>query len=299
MPANKPFTTELTDAVMEAACESARMNPAGASLLRFGENAIYGLATLPVVVRVGRLLAAAEKESQVARWLQGHKFPAARLALDFDEPMVIDGLPVTFWQKIDEIFEPITPSEFGTILHDLHRLPPPTDFELPKFSPMPKVENRLREIPDGYLTQYDIKFLHEKFEELAAKYEELTFILPRGPVHGDAHVGNLMRDQNGQIKLIDFEDFAFGPREWDAAVLSVRHQAFGWVTEDDYQRYVTAYGFDPIAWDGFPVIRAIRELNMTTWLAQTIGESSGVVTEVRKRISDLRDDQAPRNWRAY
>ncbi|GAB3914663.1 hypothetical protein GCM10029964_126530 [Kibdelosporangium lantanae] len=154
-------------------------------------------------------------------------------------------------------------------------------------------------MPEGQLDPDDIEFLRDKFKDLSTEYEQLRFVLPPGPIHGDAHVGNLMRARDGQIKLIDLEDFAFGPREWDAAVLSVRHQAFGWVTEEDYQRYVAAYGFDPIKWDGFPVIRAIRELNMTTWLAQTMGESADVADEVRKRISDLRDDQTPRDWRAF
>jgi thiamine kinase-like enzyme len=108
-----------------------------------------------------------------------------------------------------------------------------------------------------------------------------------------------MRSTDGNLYLIDFEDFAYGPREWDAAVLSVRHQAFGWASDAEYRSYADAYGFDPIDWPGFPVVRAARELNMTTWLAQTMDESPEVEAEVYKRLSDLRDDQAPRNWRVF
>jgi hypothetical protein len=299
MPATRPFTTGLTDAVLQVACESSGLNAAGASLLRFGENAIYRLPSVQVVVRIGRSLVAAEKEVNVARWLQDNRFPAAQLAPDLEEPVVIDGVPVTFWEYIEEDNAPITSAEFGTVLHDLHRLPNPTNFDLPPFSPMPKVEQRLRDIPQGYLDPSDIDFLRTRLKELSAEFERLSFVLPLGPIHCDAHPGNLMHTRRGEIKLIDFEDFAYGPREWDAAILSVRHQAFGWTSDEEYKSYVRAYGFDPTTWAGFPVIRAIRELNMTTWLAQTIGQSAEVKAEVVKRIADLRNDQAPRDWRAF
>jgi hypothetical protein len=62
---------------------------------------------------------------------------------------------------------------------------------------------------------------------------------------------------------------------------------------------VTAYGFDPIDWAGFSAVRAARELNMTTWLAQKFGESRRVDDEILKRIADLGDDQAVRQWRVF
>ncbi|MGH7745737.1 MAG: phosphotransferase family protein, partial [Candidatus Dormibacteria bacterium] len=118
-------------------------------------------------------------------------------------------------------------------------------------------------------------------------------------VHGDAHARNLMRSANGTIKLIDFEDFCHGPREWDIAVEAVRHQALGWVSENDYRSYVAEYGVDVIDWPGYPVVRAARELNMTTWLAQRLGQEEEIDVEVRRRISDLREDQSARHWRTF
>nr|WP_281287612.1 aminoglycoside phosphotransferase family protein [Amycolatopsis rhizosphaerae] len=250
-------------------------------------------------MRVGRSVDAARKEIRVARWLEEHGFPATRLAVDADGPDVVQGLPVTFWQYIPSDPEPITAAEFGKVLHDLHALPAPTSFALPDFAPMPKVEPRLEEIPGGCISPAELAFLRDRHEELAARFENLEFVLPPGPVHGDAHPGNLIRATDGSLQLIDFEDFAYGPREWDAAVLSVRHQAFGWASEEEYQAYITAYGFDAITWPGFPVIRAVRELNMTTWLAQLADQSAEIEAEVHKRIADLRDEQAPRHWRAF
>ena len=44
--------------------------------------------------------------------------------------------------------------------------------------------------------------------------QELTYALPTGPIHGDAHPGNLLTD-NGQVVLLDFEVASIGPWEWD------------------------------------------------------------------------------------
>lgn len=99
--------------------------------------------------------------------------------------------------------------------------------------------------------------------------------------------------------MIDLEDFAVGPREWDLCVEAIGYSQFGWITQEDYCAYVQAARFDPLEWSGFEVIRAIRELNMTSWLAQRLGESPEVDAEVKQRIRDLRDDEAPRHWAAF
>lgn len=298
MTTTKAFTSERTQAVFEAACAFAKLDAAGAKRVRFGENAIFRLADSSAVVRVGRSIPAATKEVLVAGWLAENGFPAATSLAGSEQPFVEDGLPVTFWNCLEEDDTPITPAEFGKLLHDLHALPHPTDFRLPAFSPMPKVEPRLQALK-GKLSEADLDFLRERYEELSEKFQDLEFPLPAGPVHGDAHPGNVMRAPDGTLNLIDFEDFAFGPREWDAAVLSVRHQAFRWASEAEYDSYTEAYGFDPISWPGFPVLRATRELNMTMWLSQTVDESAEVKAEVQKRIGDLRDDQAPRHWKVF
>ncbi|MDS0133701.1 MULTISPECIES: aminoglycoside phosphotransferase family protein [unclassified Amycolatopsis] len=298
MTSTKAYTTERTQAVFEAACAFAGLDATDAKRVRFGENAIYRLADGSAVVRVGRSIPAATKEVLVAGWLAENRFPAATVLEGNEQPFVEDGLPVTFWNCLEEDDTPITPAEFGKLLHDLHALPHPTDFRLPAFSPMPKVEPRLQALK-GKLPEADLDFLRDRYEELSERFQDLEFPLPAGPVHGDAHPGNVMRSPDGTLNLIDFEDFAYGPREWDAAVLSVRHQAFGWASEAEYDSYTAAYGFDPIDWPGFPVVRATRELNMTMWLSQTVDESAEVKAEVEKRISDLRDDQAPRHWKVF
>lgn len=294
------FTSERAEAVLIRACYLTRLDPQGATRLRFGENAIYNLPRENRVVRIGRSIVAAAKEVHIAGWLEDHEFPAVKLAPGFaDGPMIVDDLPVTVWHHVDQSDQAITTAEFGRILRGLHSLPRPVEFQLPQFHPMPKIIERIDQLAHTTIPESDLLFLRDKYAEILAAFDGLDFALPQGPIHGDAHPGNLMRTVSGEILLIDFEDFAHGPREWDAAVMSVRHQAFGWESAEDYRSYVEAYGFDPLEWSGYSVIRAARELNMTTWLAQKYGESRRVDAEISKRITDLRDDQAVRHWSVF
>jgi len=295
-------TTALTPGsahrVLERACRTVGLDAEDAVPARFGENAMYRLQDAALMARVGRSQEVARKEVHVAEWLASHDFPAVRLTDRLAQPLVVDGSPVTFWELITESDDPVTSADLGRLLRALHSLPAPTHFTLPQFDPMSKVVARLDGLSIDDFTSDDIEFLRDRHLDLERQFTRLHFVLPQGPIHGDAHTGNLIRSTDGQIKLLDFEDFCYGPREWDVAVESVRYRSFAWVSESDYRDYTAAYGFDALNWPGFQVVRAARELNMTTWLMQQIGQSPEVDAEVKLRIADLHDDDAPRRWRA-
>lgn len=72
------FTSERAARVVGAACRAAGLDGRGAELIRFGENALFRLASAPVVVRVARgeeWLPKARIEVAVSRWLAGEGFP--------------------------------------------------------------------------------------------------------------------------------------------------------------------------------------------------------------------------------
>lgn len=294
------FTPRLTRTALEEACLATGLNSSGAVLIRLGENAMYRLLGESVMARIGRSEEAARKEALVAEWLATHEFQAVRPAGHTSQPILTNcGLPVTFWEFIREDAQPVTSADLARILRELHALPAPTSFQLPEFTPMPKADERIRRLAGGLLANQDVEFLRYRHRQIAEEFRSIEFVLPAGPIHGDAHARNLMREANGQIKLIDFEDFCHGPREWDVAVEAIRHRALGWVSDDDYQSYVAEYGFDVLGWAGFRTLRAARELNMTTWLAQRLGQDADIDAEIRQRIADLRDDQSTRHWRAF
>lgn len=292
------FTPESTRKVLVAACRVASIESGGADLIRLGENALYRLADQPIIVRIGRSEVASTKEVAIARWLKSHRFPAATLA-DLDQPVMVDGTPVTFWNVIQESPVGVSSADLGYALRGLHAIPDDVGVGLPEFEPMPKVAERVAAYGSA-LSEADVKFLLSRKSELDARFRGVSFELPRGPVHGDAHEGNLMRDFSGLVHLIDFEDFCIGPREWDVCVEAVRYKSFRWIDGADYRTYVNAYGWDPLGWSGFPVVQAARELNMTTWLLQLSGHSDAVDQEIRRRIDDLaRGGSGPRQWQTF
>lgn len=295
---NPLLTPASAEVALADVCQRTGLDRNNAELLRMGENAIFRTAD-GVIVRIGRSPETSSKEVRVARWLEAAQFPAARLHDELPQPMMANGFSVTFWRFIRETAPPPSPADLGSVLQNLHSLVPSADLDLPMFSPIPKLAARLRDLPKGALPQSDTDFLRRRGDELQAEFETLQFELPAGVIHGDAHGGNLMRDENGAVLLIDFEDFAWGPREWDASMAAIRYQVFGRLSRSEYESYVSTYGFDPLLWSGFPVLRAIRELNMTAWLMQQLGQSAEVDAEVKKRLADLRNDQFPRFWGVF
>jgi aminoglycoside phosphotransferase (APT) family kinase protein len=296
--ADNAFTAKTTRATLERAGQAAGFDERGARLLRLGENAMFRLAE-PVVVRIARTAAYepdARKEVAVARWLEGEGYPAVR-ALAIDQPLVIDGRVVTFWEAISDEEVYGTPAEVAGLLVRLHSLIPPEALGLQPLEPFARAERRLEQ--NGWLSPGDRSFLRSRLEELRARYARLEFALPVGVIHGDASVGNVILDSGGQPVLIDLDGFALGPREWDLVLTAVYYDSFGWHTAAEYAAFVEVYGFDVMRWSGYPVLRDVREFLMVTWLSQKAGHDEQVAAEVRKRIAALRTDGSKRNWQPY
>jgi aminoglycoside phosphotransferase (APT) family kinase protein len=297
--AHAPFGSSSAWAAAEAACEAVGLNTRGARLIRLGENALFHLPNPNAVVRVARSMAYwedAQREVAVARWLASQGFPAARAYAGVPQSVEAAGQPVTFWEFIegrngdrDDI------ATLAELLSRLHKLPRPEGFTLPPDNPLGRVRRRLE---SADVTALDMEFLLGRLETLQARLPRLRFPLHAGPVHGDAHVENLMITTDGPV-MIDFERFAWGHPEWDLSVTATEYQTAGWWTQDEYARFVAAYGFDVTSWDGYPVLRAVHELKMTSWLAQNVAESRDVADEVAARIGTLRGQVPPGNWRPF
>ncbi|MFJ2031680.1 phosphotransferase enzyme family protein [Streptosporangium sp. NPDC087985] len=291
------FTPETLTDVMRSACHAVGFDPAGAELLRLGENAIYRLAAEGVVVRIARgqeRLPAVEKELCVAGWLQASGVPAIQAHPGVAQPVCIDGYPVSFW-------EAIIPAEPSPALGDLAGLirrfhaagDPPC--ELPEFDPLYQVEPRLDAAKA--VREEDTEFLRARCRELVKRYAELEFALPYGPIHGDAHLGNLLRASQ-DVVLLDFEVVALGPREWDLIPTSMAGERFG-LPDARYRAFCNAYGFDVRSWTGYTVLRDVRELTMTTWLMQNVGEDSRIAEEFALRVGSLREGDRDVVWHPF
>lgn len=294
------FTSAGAVRVAAAACRVAGLDGGGAELMRFGENALFRLASAPVVVRVARgpaYLPSARREVAVSRWLAQESFPAVRVVDDIEQPLMVDGHPVTFWHLIDDAGRPATYGELGTVLRELHGLSIPPHLGLPGFDAFGRADRRIEAAED--VTDDDRTFLRNRRQELSDRLARLDFGSGRGPVHGDAHTDNLMVDRQGRLHLIDLENFCADQPEWDLVVAAHEYARLGWVSDEEYVAFVRGYGRDLCDWPGFGVLAAVQEFKMTTWLMQNITEGPHIAEEVRVRLASLRDDHAPRDWRPY
>jgi aminoglycoside phosphotransferase (APT) family kinase protein len=285
--------------VLERACAIAGIDAAGARLLRVGSNAVYRL-TAPIIVRVSRPDADVDHTRRtvaVARWLESAGYPAVRV-VHVDQPIVIGRHTVTFWEALsDDGDQYASVAEVAAVLVELHQLTAPDDLHLPELSPFANAPQRIE--TSTWLSPDDRAFLTSMLAQMQDAYAGLEFTLPPGVIHGDASIGNVLRDRHGHPVVIDLDGFAVGPREWDLALTAIYYDSFGWHTREEYQDFVRVYGYDIMAWPGYPVMRAVREFLMVTWVIQKAAESDQAAAEATKRIAALRTGASRQDWQPY
>jgi Ser/Thr protein kinase RdoA (MazF antagonist) len=285
-----------TRAILRQACEVAGLSSDGARLLRLGSNAVYRL-TAPVVARIARPEAdtsAARRMVAVAQWLESVAYPAVR-ALPLDQPVMVDNHAVTFWEAVsDEGDEYATIDQVAEVIARLHKMTAPEDLGLPALQPFRNAGQRIAE--SRWLTEDDRAWMTSELVRLQAEYARLDFALPKGIIHGDANIGNVLRDENGKPVVIDLDDFATGPREWDLIQTAIYYDRFGWHTREEYETFTRVYGYDLLQWPGYPVLAAVREFIMVTWMVLKAAESDRTSTEARKRIHALRTEGSRKDW---
>lgn len=295
------FGADSARRVLARACRAANISDEGAELMRLGENALFRIPDRGgVVVRIARRMnywSDVQNEVNVSRWLNAIGFPAAS-TFDVEQPIAVDDHPVTFWSFIDG--RPGSNEDIaalGSVLQRLHALPPPQDFQLPNEHILGRVRARIESAP---ISDADAAFLMTRLVELEEAVEGLVYPLPLAPTHGDAHSENLMI-QAGRPILIDFERFAWGQPEWDLAMTATEYESAGWWSRDEYAAFTAAYGFDVRGWEaGYPTLRSVHEIKMTTWLMQNVDESDEIAQEYQARLRTLRGDPtAPRMWRPF
>jgi aminoglycoside phosphotransferase (APT) family kinase protein len=282
--------------VLAEAIARAGLHSRGAALLRVGTNAVFRLTDEPVVVRIGLTADARsrhEKEVRVARWLASIGIPAARLATSLEQPVVVRRLPITFWEWLPIEAEPPSMFELGLLLRRLHDAPTPVELEA--FDPLALPRARQAHTSTG---QAERTFLFWECERLADDCADLRFELSSGPIHGDLHVGNVVRS-GGQPVLLDFETFAEGHREWDLLPIAHGFDRFGSPSAREYQAFEVAYGFDIRSWPGYRLLARARDLVTTIWLMDRAEHDPTAAGEFRTRVADLRDGGSARTWRAF
>jgi aminoglycoside phosphotransferase (APT) family kinase protein len=275
------------------------IEPTGAELIRIGSNAVYWLRHRSIVARVGRRMDQfndVAREIAVSRWLLRVGVHAVH-ALDVSQPVLAEGHPVSVWESVNDREEYGSTKELGELLKALHALPTPSNIDLPALDPFDRLRWRIDRV--AVLSARDRAFLSSRHADLAAAYTRLDYVLPEGVVHGDASVGNVLRGRDGVAVLADLDGFAYGAREWDLIQTAMYYERYGWHTRDEYDAFVSAYGFDVMTWNGYPVLADIKELSMVTWMAQNAGSNVRAVGELAKRVRALRTGGRRDDWSPF
>ncbi|MFJ9583660.1 phosphotransferase enzyme family protein [Streptomyces acidicola] len=262
-----------------------------AELLALGENAVFAAGDL--VVKVGRsaeLLDRARRELDVAVWLAGADVPAVRAAEP--EPRLVDGHPVTLWQRLPDAVRPAEPRDLAGLLRLVHTLPDPP-FALPRRELLDGVERWLRLAGDA-IDPADAGFLRERRDGFAAAAAALVPHLPPGPIHGDALPRNVHVGPDGPV-LVDLETFSADLREHDLVVMALSRDRYG-MAAAAYDSFTAAYGWDVREWEGCSVLRGARETASCAWVAQHAPSNGKALAEFERRVASLRDGDETVRW---
>lgn len=292
------FTDASARRALTHACQAVGLDARSAQLVRLGSNAVYRLDG-DVVARVAPsadLFLNAVKQIKVARWLASVDYPATRACV-VDQPVEAEGRVVTFWESIsrETVYAPIR--DVAALIKRLHALPAPEGIDLPELLPFGSPGDALPTFTD--LPDADADFLRDRIAWARSAFSALPFVLPKGPIHGDANVGNVICDDRGRAVLIDLDSFASGPREWDLIQTGLFFDRLGWHTEDEYLAFVDVYGYDIIKWAGYPNLADMREIAMTSWLGRKAEVYTSAATEAVKRIAAIRTGGSRRDWGPY
>jgi Phosphotransferase enzyme family len=286
--ADAVFTQERARAVLDAAGHP------GAELISFGENAVFAAGRL--VIKVGRgadLLDRARREVRTADWLAKHDVPAVRSAES--EVRLVEGHPVSYWQRLPESLRPAEPADVAPLLRRVHALPEP-DFGLPPRDLLGGVERWLLLAGDS-IDPADAAYLRRRRDGFAEAAAALEPHLPPGPIHGDALPRNVHIGPDGPV-LVDLETFSSDLREHDLVVLNLSRDRYG-VPAAAYDAFTAAYGWDVATWPGCEVLRGARETASCAWVAQHAPANPAALTEFRRRVASLRAADSTVRWYSF
>ncbi|GAA0480283.1 phosphotransferase enzyme family protein [Streptomyces stramineus] len=277
--------------ILEAACATADLDSQGATPIRLAENDLWRLpnAVVARIARPGQHQAAA-REVAVTRWLATHHVPAVR-PLPIDQPVHAEERSVTFWEELPP-HRHGSPEEMAPLLHRLHALPIP-DIGLGQLDPFVRIEQRLT--ASASVQADDREWLLHHLADLHAAWADLPDGLPRCVIHADAWTGNVAVTATTAY-LMDFERTSLGPPEWDLTSTAISTDTFGTLASHSYQQFCEAYGHDVTTWQGYPVLRAIRELRLVTFALQTAEDDPTAVGQARYRIDCVRGRCGTRPW---
>ncbi|GAB2937163.1 aminoglycoside phosphotransferase family protein [Micromonospora polyrhachis] len=292
-----PLNRDGLDVVLHAICGRSGLNPSGARLIKFTNNAVFELAQEPIVVRIAGSQTVRDRVPKiiaVAKWLTTHGMPSVQLLPNVKQPIEAHGHLATIWHSVPATGIAATASDLGRILRRFHSLPPPAT-PLPRWRPLRPIRQRIAET--DILPKSDRLFLESKCDELEGAIVDLRYSIPPGPIHGDSFIGNLIPGPTGPV-ICDFDSAAYGPREWDLTPTAVGKLRFAYAG-NVHEELAEAYGTDVTDWPGFPVLRQLRELQLVTSVLPVLHDNPSLTPQWRHRLTTFKSGDVEAVWTPY
>lgn len=277
-------------------CASVGLDPTGARLIRFVNNGVFLLQEHPVIVRVVLSESVSHRADNAvigARWLNFHGVPAVRLLPGVEQPVQTGAHLATLWEYVPEIGPAPSGADLGRLLRLMHGLPILPDF--PEWQPIADIRRRLFDAED--IDPADRAFLERRCDHLEERLDELEFPLPRAVIHADAHLGNVISGPDGPL-LCDLDSLCIGPPEWDLTPIAVGRLRMGHPPEW-HEQLARVYGCDITAWEGFPVLRELRELKITSGVLPIVRSNPAVREQLHRRLRTIREGDLAAQWAPY
>ncbi|MEV6361381.1 phosphotransferase enzyme family protein [Nocardia asteroides] len=287
------MSTTQVERIARAACADAGIDPDGMIPIKVAENAIFLVPDQHAVIRVA--LAGqdevARRELQLATWLEANRIAAVQPMGSGCDFALIDSRPVTLWKELPP-HRNGTEREIGKALRALHQLPVPPF--LPEVAPFVRLKQRIDSASS--LSESDRQWLYQRLADLRVSWDDLPAGMRWSPIHGDAWEGNVVTTKAGVTTFLDLERASVGPPEWDLVSTAIKYSSFGWITAESYGGFCDAYGRDVAEWEGFSLLRDVRELRMTCMAVQAAGADPQHTAQAQHRVDCLRGLAGPRPW---
>ncbi|MDT0530378.1 phosphotransferase [Micromonospora sp. DSM 115977] len=291
------FSEEAMTAAMRQIATILDVPADDAQLLRLTNNAVFALPRSGIVIRIARthrLRDRVTKVVQLARWFAEMNAPTVRLAPGVEQPIEVGDLVASIWTYV----QPQSPTPFvedlGLALRAFHDLEVPP-FPLPVWDPIEDARRRLADA-EG-LDSHDRDFLVEWCDRLAPRLNALNQRAEPKLIHGDAHVGNLLRESSGLVVTCDFDATCVGPWQVDLAAVAVGEERFERMGA--HRALAAAYGFDVASDPFWPLLREARELKMIVAAVPLLDTSTHVAAEFAIRIRSVQENDHKTRWRPF
>lgn len=291
------FTEPAMTATMNKIAARLSVPATDARLLRLTNNAVYALPAAGMVIRITRshiLHHRVHKVVRLGEWFAKVGAPTIRLADGVEQPIEVDGLLASVWRYLPPDGRAPGLDDLGAVLRQFHRLTPPSA-EVPTWDPVADARTRIYDAEA--LDATDRATLLAWCDDLEQQVQGLVENCVPRLIHGDAHIGNLLRQPDQRVALCDFDATCVGPWQVDLAAVAVGQTRFA--RHGTHQALATAYGYDVTTDPDWPVLRQARELKMVISAVPLLASAPGIAKEFRARLESIQRHDTRARWTPF